>query len=158
MWRCFGSAWLLAVVAMALGACATAPRAAPDAQFFRALVAERYVAPFRTGDIEAWSGAFAEHAVALHNRRPPDEGRAAIIAFGNAVREHFRLERFEVTVREVRGSGDWVLTRGDYLSRFVSRADGSAPFGEEQGKFVLLWERQADGEWKIVLDMGNGNR
>ena len=138
-----------------LSACATAPRAVPDDSFFRALVAEKYVAPFRGGDVDTWIDAFAEHAVALHNRRPPDEGKAAIRAFGEAVRANFRVERFEVNVRQVSSSGDWVLTRGDFVTRFVNRADGSTPFGEEHGKFVLLWERQADGRWQIVLDMGN---
>ena len=149
-------AWLLAVAMMLLvSGCATAPRAVPDESFFRALVADKYVEPFRSGEIEAWSEAFAEHAVALHNRRPPDEGRAAIRAFGEAVRANFRLERFEVNVRQVSSSGDWVLTRGDFVSLFVNRTDGSTPFGEERGKFVLLWERQPDGNWRIVLDMGN---
>jgi len=43
------------------------------------------------------------------------------------------------------------------IPRFVSRADGKEPFGLEQGKFALLWEKQSDGEWRVILDMGNSN-
>ena len=153
--RCLSVRLALAALLIVLAGCAAAVRTHPDAAFFRDLVAERYVAPFRNGDVETWIDQFADDAVALHNRRPAIEGKAGIRAFGEAVRENFRLERFDVRVTDVRGSGQWVTTRGDFVSRFVSRADGSAPFGEERGKFLLIWERQENGEWKIVLDMGN---
>ncbi|MFM7784645.1 MAG: YybH family protein, partial [Gammaproteobacteria bacterium] len=128
-----------------LYACAAGSPAPPGEDYFRERVARDYVEPFRAGDIDRWIEVFAEDAVALHNRRPADEGRAAIRGFGRMVAEHLRLERYDVEVREVRVSGDWALTRGSFVTRFVSRADGSSPFGEEQGKFVLLWARQADG-------------
>lgn len=141
-----------------LQACAAAPPpAVPGEDYFRERVARDYVEPFRAGDIDRWIEAFAEDAVALHNRRPVDEGRPAILAFGRMVAQHLRLARYDVEVREVRVSGDWALTRGSFVTRFVSRADGSSPFGEERGKFLLVWARQADGEWKIVLDMGNSD-
>jgi hypothetical protein len=31
------------------------------------------------------------------------------------------------------------------------------PAGRQSGKFLLVWERQPDGEWRIILDMGNSN-
>jgi len=141
-----------------LAACAASTRPAPDETWFRERVARTYVEPFRRGDVETWLEVFAEDAVALHNRRPADVGKAAIRAFGLAVHEHFNIERFDVNVREVRSSGDWVLTRGDFVSRFTLKADGSSPWGEEEGKFVLLWERQDDGVWRILVDMGNSSR
>ena len=52
---------------------------------------------------------------------------------------------------------DWALTRGSYTTRFRpigTTGDGAPP---NVGKFLLLWERQANGEWKIILDMGNQN-
>ena len=140
-----------------LAGCASSPRPIPDETWFRERVAREYVEPFRRGDVEAWLAVFADDAVALHNRRPADVGKEAIRAFGLAVHEHFDIERFDVKVREVRSSGEWVLTRGDFVSRFTLKADGSSPWGEEQGKFVLLWERQHDGVWRIRLDMGNSS-
>lgn len=148
-------AWLLAACATGPG---SAPAAQPDAARFRELVARAYVAPFAAGDIELWLQAFADDAVALHNGRPADEGKAAIRRFGESVRESFRLEQFDVTVTAVTGSGDWVLTRGVFASNFVRRSDGVSAFGPQRGKFVLLWARQPDGAWRIVLDMGNAGQ
>ncbi len=141
-----------------LNACATQSKQVVfDQAFFTAMVAERYVEPFKKGDLDAWLEAFAEHALALHNRRPMDEGKAAIAEFGRAVHTNFDIRQFDVTVSHVRHHGDWAYTSGLYTSHFVSKADGSSPFGVGQGKFLLVWERQADGEWKIILDMGNSN-
>ena len=130
----------------------------PDDALFHKLVAHQYVEPFRNGDIDRWISAFDPQALALHNRRLPDRGREAIAAFGRMVHEHFILAEYEVKVTDIRHSADWVYTAGLYTTKFVARADGSEPFGREQGKFLLLWERQADGGWKIILDTGNSNQ
>jgi hypothetical protein len=150
-------AWLAAFTLLqaAIGACAGT---AMDDDYFRNLVNTRYVQPFRQGNVDLWIQAFDEEAIALHNRRPADRGRAAIEAFGRAVHEHFTLAEYDVEVTDIRHSAQWVYTVGTYTTRFVSKADGSEPFGREQGKFVLLWELQDDQQWQIILDMGNSNQ
>lgn len=132
--------------------------AIPDDDYFIDIVESRYAAPFRAGNIEQWRLAFADDAVALHNRRPPDRGIAAIVAFGKAAHEYFELKQFDVRVTDVRSSRDWAYTIGEFTTHFVQRSDGVAPWGVEHGKFVLLWKRQANGNWKIILDMGNSNK
>lgn len=129
----------------------------PPDNFFKSLVARSYVEPFRGGDIDLWIQAFDENALALHNHRPIDRGREAIETFGRAVHEHFELREYEVEVTDVRHSDEWVYTVGRYRNHFVSKSDGVSPFGITSGKFVLLWEKQEDGTWKIILDMGNSN-
>ena len=127
-------------------------------EFFRQLVADRYVTPFREGNIDLWISAFEENAIAMHNRRPIDRGRDAIGSFGRAVHQYLEIKEYDVQVTDIRRAPNWVYTVGSYTSHFVSREDGSAPFGREQGKFLLLWARQDNGEWKIILDTGNSNK
>ena len=67
------------------------------------------------------------------------------------------VETWNVTVTEVRVDGNIAWTRGEYTSEFVNKSDGKSPWGVEQGKFLFIWQRQGDGTWKIVLDMGNSN-
>jgi ketosteroid isomerase-like protein len=128
-----------------------------DDAFFRELVQTKYVKPFRTGDIDRWITAFHPEAIAMHNHRPIDRGRKSIEAFGHMVHQYFLLKEYEVTVTDIRHSDQWVYTVGKYSNHFVSREDGSSPFGRTEGKFVLLWELQPGGEWQIILDMGNSN-
>jgi ketosteroid isomerase-like protein len=131
-------------------------RPAPSASEFESWVAERYVAPFRAGEAERWADAFADNAVALHNRRDADVGKDAILAFGRLVAETFEVSEMDVQIEEVRVNGDWAFTRGVYTNEFRFRETGQpTPWGRERGKFFMLWERQADGEWRIIVDMGN---
>lgn len=130
---------------------------AHDDSFFIQQVQQRYVEPFKAGDIQGWSSAFAEDAIALHNFRDADRGRDAIRAFGEVVHQTFVLERYEVTVTDVRHQGRWAYTVGAYTSLLVSKLDGAEPFGLQRGKFVLLWEQTEDGHWLIALDMGNSS-
>jgi ketosteroid isomerase-like protein len=150
--------WLISLILCLALPHVSAGESTTDDAFFRDQVASRYVEPFRRGDIQRWIAAFDEEAIALHNRRPPDRGRDAIEAFGSMVHESFELAEYDVEVTDIRRSRDWVYTSGRFSTRFVSRADGSEPFGREQGKFLLLWERQEDESWKIILDMGNSSQ
>ena len=149
--RLLFSALAILICNMSLG------QEAPPEAYFKELVASAYVEPFRSGDIELWIEAFDVNALALHNHRPLDRGVDAIQAFGRSVHQHFVLQEYEVEVTDVRQSEQWVYTVGRYRSHFISRADGSSPFGRSTGKFVLLWEKQPEGQWKIILDMGNSD-
>ncbi|WP_133162307.1 YybH family protein [Hyphococcus luteus] len=51
------------------------------------------------------------------------------------------------------GSGDFGFTWG----RFVYTAEGDAGPVEQHGKYVSVWRKTADGDWKFVADIGNTN-
>ncbi len=138
---------------LALAGCVAPQPATVD---FAAMVESRYVEPFRAADLERWLQVFADDAVALHNRRPADEGKDAIRAFGTLVFDTFQAARFDVEVQGVRLQGDTATTWGTYASHLKFRATGEdAPWGPERGKFLFVWQRAEDGVWKIVFDMGN---
>jgi len=127
-----------------------------DFEAFDQLIQKQYVEPFKAGDGAGWLAAYADDAVALHNRRPADVGKPAIEQFVNVVTSYFRADEFTVTLEDVRVEGDLAVTRGVYTSRLVTRAEGKeAPWGREEGKFLMLWQQQSDGSWKIIYDMGN---
>ena len=125
---------------------------------FEQLVLEEYIEPYKTGDIERWLKIFAEDAVGMHNTMPALEGKEALRQFAETVHSTFNIEQLDVTVDSSINEGDWALTRGNFVADFVLK-DGNT--GERsqprQGKYILLWERQNDGTWKIILDMGNNN-
>ena len=125
---------------------------------FQALIQNQYVDPFKAGDIDSWLEIFSDSASGLHNRVPALIGREAIAGFGQLVSASFIVEEMTVVVEEVDASGNWAFTRGRYTSHLLDRQSGeSAPWGREQGKFFMLWTCEPQGQWRIRVDMGNGD-
>ena len=118
---------------------------------------ERYIAPYVAGDTETWLQVFADDAVALHDGLPALNGKEAIRGFGDAVARNFDIQKLDAVVDEVRREGDWAWTRGHFDALFVEKSEDAPPgvAGPRTGKFLLIWERQEDGGWLVVMDMGN---
>jgi uncharacterized protein (TIGR02246 family) len=146
---------ILTLVALLAGCAGDSEPVAVD---FDALFAQKYMQPFNAKDMERWAEAFADDAVGMHNGLPPLEGRDAIFGFGDSVRANFDVAEIDAAIDEVRRAGDWAWTRGHYASQFTPKPGlEGLPSGRQTGKFLLIWERQPDGEWLITLDMGNGS-
>ena len=139
-----------------LGACAE-PEQAPYPDF-QQLVLENYIAPFKNAETERWMKVFAEDAVGMHNTLPAFVGKAAIQQFADIVEQNLNIEQLDVIIEDVQVNGSWALTRGSFTSKLVPNtlADTS-DIPSQQGKFILLWEKQETGEWQVILDMGNSS-
>jgi ketosteroid isomerase-like protein len=55
---------------------------------------------------------------------------------------------------EMAASGDLGYTFGNYVA--TSR-DKEGKAVEHHGKYVTIWKKQADGSWKVLMDMGNSS-
>lgn len=103
-----------------------------------------------TGRLEAWVGFFADSGTMF---RPggPVVGRAAIRAW---MAPTFADTSFRLVWEPVRAdvAGDLGYTIGRWESRRVG-ADGREV--RRTGSYVTIWRRQADGSWKVVVDIGN---
>jgi ketosteroid isomerase-like protein len=55
---------------------------------------------------------------------------------------------------DISSSGDLGYTYGNY--EFHSKDKDGKPT-IDYGKYTSIWKRQADGSWKVVLDMGNAS-
>ncbi len=98
--------------------------------------------------LAAWVEAFAEDGAVLPADGPVTRGRRSIEElFGPAFADpEFRFDWAPLGA-DVAESGDLAVTYGEYRTR-VGGADIS-------GRYVTVWKRQADGSWKIALDIGN---
>ncbi|MES3033813.1 MAG: DUF4440 domain-containing protein [Gemmatimonadota bacterium] len=96
----------------------------------------------------AW---YADGAVMMPVAEPLVEGRAAIMEEWIKV---FGIPGFQNTSRLVTAdaSGGMGYTRGTYDTAMMG-ADGTPVM--ERGKWVSVWKRQADGSWRIVVDIFN---
>lgn len=147
-------------IVLLMSSCGSEAQSPTITEHLKQKFAEEYIAPYVAGDTETWLDVFGETVVALHDGLPPLEGQDAIREFGNLVAQNFSIVRLDAVVDEVRREGDWAWTRGHFDALFEAKSDSAPPgvAGERRGKFLLIWERQANGEWLVIMDMGNSLR
>jgi len=100
---------------------------------------------------EGLGSYFAENAVVPRN--PPLAGKQAIVEFYQKV---FANPDFSLTwtpmKAEVFPSGKKGYTVGSYVMKFK---DKSGQAMEQNGTYITVWEKQADGSWKVIEDTGS---
>lgn len=103
------------------------------------------------GASEAFREYLAEDAIQLPTRSYPIIGKEAIYASMNIPGNDFVM-KWEPQNGEVAKSGDFGYTWGFYT---VIQSDSTGEEKTNYGKYLNVWEKQEDGSWKIVIDMGN---
>jgi ketosteroid isomerase-like protein len=59
----------------------------------------------------------------------------------------------DVGTPTVEGRGDLAVVVGNYRLNVTPREAGAKPFPTEDGKYMQIMRKQADGSWKIAYDM-----
>lgn len=101
----------------------------------------------------AFGAYLAEDARMLNAGSQPILGLAAVNERMSGFPKEAKLiwDPIEAVVSE---SGDLGFTWGRFRS-IVPLEDGTEQVSH--GKYVTIWQRQADGQWKAALDIGNAN-
>ncbi len=103
--------------------------------------------------VEGWVSYFAEDGSMFPANAPIVTGKEAIRAlmapaFANP---SFSLS-WQPTRAEVSTAGDLGYTVGTFV-RTVNDPEGKPLI--QRGKYVTIWKKSADGNWKVVADIGN---
>jgi len=101
---------------------------------------------------EGYMSYYAEDAIEVPNGREAIHGKASIaktMGFLNDRNNHLTWTPVDAGISE---SGDLGWTSGTY--EFGSVDKEGKPI-VEHGKYTIIWKKQPDGSWKVVLDMGN---
>lgn len=149
----------LLVSALALAGCAqptqapapTPPpdtRAADEAAIHAAV--KEWSASARAKDVDKFTAVYAEDAVVMMEDAPDVRGKAAIreAMTGMMQDPNFALS-FEASKVVVARSGDLAYETGTYTMTMSDAKKKPAPDG---GQYVVVWQKQADGAWKVVID------
>jgi ketosteroid isomerase-like protein len=144
---------LIAAVAMSCAGCATGPSKSgegntAEAQLLRtdAAFSKRSV---EVGAAQAFYEYFAEDGQVLPAKGDPVAGRSAV---------RDRLAKLKGVLiwkperAEAARSGDFGYTWGRSEYRETAK-DGS--LSTSRGKYLSVWRKQADGSWKVIMDIGN---
>ncbi len=151
---------LCSVLVLALAACqqeateqsgATEEEAPADAGLEATIEASNtgFEQAMLAGDTIAMVASYADDAVVQPPYMPASSGKAAIQSlFAEMVAEgvpsSFDIMYENVTVAE---SGELAYETGHYT---VSGTSPEGEIWEDQGKYLSVWEKDADGQWKTV--------
>ena len=108
----------------------------------------RMVETMKRGDLLGVARFYADDAMIIFHRGQKIQGRKAIDAYWTGIKG---AKDWQLDVIEVGGSRDEVYQIGK--SSFTSEADGKE--SNYTCDFLVIWKRQADGAYKIYVDIYN---
>jgi uncharacterized protein (TIGR02246 family) len=148
------SIWVLAAILIVAAGCAPKADAPKDVAAIKAMVAAWGQAQ-TAGDAAALSGQYADDAVRLDPNASMKTGKEAIHTALRAYFDQYRDEAADVA-EDVRVVGDLAFARGTYAAKSTPKVPGAA-IVDDKGKWLTAYRRQADGSWKIVVDIWNSD-
>ncbi len=146
---------IVLIAGLAFTACAAPPPAEPpdtraaDESAIRAAI-EEWSAAAEAKDPEAFVRVYADDAVLMLADAPDMRGIAALRegTAGMMQDPNFALS-FAADDVVVARSGDLAYETGTYT---MTMTDPSGAPVTEAGHYVVVWQKQADGAWKVVID------
>jgi uncharacterized protein (TIGR02246 family) len=106
-------------------------------------------------DVEKTASYYADDALVLPPNMPAIQGKASARSMWQGM---FTVPGFgggwKVTKVEVARSGDLAYVTGSYE---LSESDPGGKPSTDKGKYLEVWKKQADGNWKCIVDMFNSD-
>jgi ketosteroid isomerase-like protein len=128
--------------------------AASDASAVRR-VGEGYLAAIRSGDVNAMMAHWADDPTVLPPNAPGVRGRDQVRVWAEAFQKRVRVTDARFTESEVIIGGDLATERLAF-TMILEPAAGGTPM-ILTGKGVHVYRRQADGDWKLSVDIWNAD-
>lgn len=114
-----------------------------------------YAASLSSGDLDRWISLWTDDGVQMPPGFPSRTGKQRIRAAVEATLDQFTFDMEIPPSEEVRVAGDWAFARGDYSATLTpSQGDDAIDI---DGKYLTIFQKQADGSWKIHRDVFNSN-
>jgi uncharacterized protein (TIGR02246 family) len=114
----------------------------------------RFVDAMNRGDTVGMYADFARDAVLMMNGSPALRGRVAITQTLNRMMTQATLKDPKFHIDDVILGGDLAIETGSYDWTVVPKQGKPVP---DKGKYVVVWQRQADGSLKIIRDISNSD-
>jgi uncharacterized protein (TIGR02246 family) len=149
-------AFTIAVATLALAACNTTPapkdtRAADEAAIRAA--SKAWSDATQAKDLDKAMSFYADNAIQMADKGPLISDRTMLRA---GWQKMFTLPgpglSFQTSAVEVAKSSDIAYEYGSYN---FGVSDSTGNVTNQQGKYVVIWSKQADGSWKAAIDTDN---
>ena len=116
---------------------------------------EKFDVAWNSQDVEALLSLYSEDAVRMPPNEAEEVGKEAIRESFQRFFDEMISEGNSVTV-DVRVAGDLAYARGTWLGTDTPKAGGESV--QEDSKWLEVLQRQADGSWQIICEMGSSNK
>ncbi len=117
-------------------------------------VTKKFGEAFNRGDLDAAVEIYTEDATFLHPNVEIVSGKQAIKEFFDAGRAFLGLKRLNFEILESDYDGNLAYERG--IIQIDMEPEGGQPI-VDKGKYVVIMKRQADGSWKVAVDIWNSD-
>lgn len=115
---------------------------------------QQLVAAFKAGDAAAAVAVYAPNALVMGPNEPTMQGTEAITQGLRGMFEQVSLPAMALNISDLTVSGEYAFEHGSYEWTIQPKAAG-APAMPDKGKYLSVWQRQADGSWKLLRDIWN---
>lgn len=146
----------LATAAAAFAAACSSPAPPTFADDLAQITAfnERYLQSINEGDIRMLSSLTTDGHVMLPPNREPVVGRSANDAINGGAFDRYDFSETWAP-NETVIDGDLAFQRGTFTTIATPKGDGNRL--EVSGSFLRIYQRQANGEWRMTRDMFNSS-
>lgn len=107
------------------------------------------------GDVAAAvAGSYANDAVLMMADAPKATGKDAILGLFTGMLAQMSIKAMTFRTDDVMLAGDIAVETGGYQVTLQPKKGAAV---KDEGKFLTVWKKQADGSWKIIRDISNSN-
>lgn len=121
-------------------------------------VLQRYEDTLNKGDFEGWISIWNDNGIQFPPNTPMKKGKLAIADFMKPGFDNTNMEMkiFEAEVVKIVGTiGVMICT---YKLSSTPKSGGKTEIIEPNGKALGIYEKQEDGQWKLINDCFNSNQ
>jgi len=97
----------------------------------------------------------ADDAVLMPPNAPAVIGKDAIRSWNALMSQQFRFQAYKPVDDELVVAGKWAFRRAT-ADWTLAPVAGGEPI-RDSGKFIIIYERQPDGSWRVARDIWNSN-
>jgi len=143
-----------------INACETSPDSSPgstqpDAREAIDSSHKAFLEAMRANDADALAVLLTPDAVFMPPNDSSRTGREGVRTWYKGILSQFKTKDVSVTDREVTIAGEWGIERANFTWTLTPVAGGTEIINK--GKFIAIWHKEPDGNWKAKYDIWNSS-
>jgi uncharacterized protein (TIGR02246 family) len=116
-------------------------------------IERQWSAAFTAGDAAAIGNLYSEDGATVQPSGDWFRGRAAITESMKKQLDTINVASREDITEEVIPAGDYIVEFGHYSFSGTTKKGNKPVSGA--GRYVVVWRKDADGQWRLYRDMGS---